>query len=234
MHTHALTNNAQATVNGQASFSGLSINLAGAGYVLVASSGGLAAAESAAFTVQATVSRLAFVTQPASVAGQAQALPVAPAVALQDSAGNTVATAAPLDVTLALKAGTGGAGAILSGTRTQTSVNGRATFPGLSINVPAAGYVLVATVAAAGVTAAESAAFGVSGAATKLAFVAAPTNATSGSFVARPHRLSSSFWSRLVSTRLILVRTARRGAAQAGRLRCSRAWRCSTPTACAC
>lgn len=89
--------------NGVVAFSGLSIDLPGSGYVLVASSAGLTAAESSAIAVLAVPTKLAFTTQPAASVGAGATFATAPVVTVQDSSSNTVATAA-LDVTLEIQA----------------------------------------------------------------------------------------------------------------------------------
>ena len=145
-----------AAVNGVATFSGLSIDKAGAGYTLSAASPNLVAAASTPFTVTAApASLLAFTVQPsAGLTGT----PFSPAVAvaIRDLFGNLI-TNATQSVTIALGANPGGA--TLLGTTTVAAVNGVATFPGLRIDKPGTGYTLTAT--AASLTAATSAGFAV-------------------------------------------------------------------------
>ncbi len=134
-------------VNGVATFSGLSINLAGTGYTLTATSGSLTPAVSSPFDVTTTPvgppTKLGFTTQP-SGAGAGTAFTTQPAVTIQDANGNTV-TSSSAPVTLAITSGTGASGAALSGTATVNAVNGVATFSGLSINMAGTGYTLTAT-----------------------------------------------------------------------------------------
>jgi uncharacterized delta-60 repeat protein len=94
-----------------------------------------------------------FTTQPSTTAAGA---PVSPAVqvAIQDPNGNTITTAT-LAVTVAI--GNNPGGGTLSGTTTRQAVNGVATFPGMSIDAPGAGYTLTATSGALDAT--SSAAF---------------------------------------------------------------------------
>jgi hypothetical protein len=129
-------------VNGVASFPGLSIDKAGAGYTLVASSIPLTSATSAAFTITpAAVARLAFIGQPSSgTAGVALAPAVG--VAIQDAFGNTVPNATNA-VIVAL--GTNPTGGTLSGSTTMNAVNGVASFSGLLIDKAGSGYMLVAS-----------------------------------------------------------------------------------------
>src|SRR2546426_5515619 len=127
-------------VNGVATFAGLSINKAGSGYTLVASSVPLTSASSAAFTIApAAAAKLAFTGQP-NDGTAAMALAPAVAVVIQDAFGNPVPGA-----TNAVTVGTGanpGAGT-LSGTTAVNAVNGVASFGDLSINKAASGYTLV-------------------------------------------------------------------------------------------
>jgi len=97
--------------------------------------------------------QLAFIVQPTSTAfGQVITPPVR--VAVQDGFGNQISTGT-YSVTLALGSNPGGG--ILSGTLTRNTVEGVATFPGLSINNIGVGYTLTAL--AAGLNSATSAPF---------------------------------------------------------------------------
>jgi len=148
-------------VNGVATFSGLSVNLAGSGYTLGATSGTLTPATSTAFDVVAgSAAKLAFTTQPGSSNTVGAALGTQPVVAIRDAGGNTVTTSTDA-VTLAITPGTGASGADLSGTKTVNAVNGVATFSGLSVNLVGSGYTLSATSGA--LTSATSSAFDVVG-----------------------------------------------------------------------
>src|SRR5205085_1470398 len=85
-----------------------------------------------------------------------------------------------------IKAGTGTAGAALSGTATVAATNGVATFSGLSIDKSGASYQLHATDGV--LTAADSSAFSVTvGAAAKLAITQQPSSSTGGTaFATQP------------------------------------------------
>ena len=159
-------------VNGLATFTDLRIDQAGQGYILSASSTGLTTSNSAPFNVSSlTPTQLGFVTQPAgALAGVA--FTTQPSVAVQDVLGNTITTASA-NVTLAIASNPPGNG-VLSGTATVTTVNGVATFGGLSIDKPGTGYILSANTTG-GLTSANSTAFTVSGPATKLAFTTQPS-----------------------------------------------------------
>ena len=99
--------------------------------------------------------RLAFVSQPVTTAPGAPIVPPVQ-VAIQDGFGNTL-TGSSMAVTLMLV--TNPTGATLSGTLTQSAVNGIATFANLSIDRIGSGYTLAAS--AAGVIGATSDAFDV-------------------------------------------------------------------------
>ena len=89
--------------NGVATFSSLSINNAGTGYTLAATSAGLTAATSSAFNVTAgTASKLVFSVQPSNTAAGASITP-AVTVTIQDAGGNTVTTSTAA-VTIAIGA----------------------------------------------------------------------------------------------------------------------------------
>jgi hypothetical protein len=128
---------------GVATFSGLSIDSAGAGYTLTATASGLSSATSGAFTVlPAPAVRLEWLVQPGSrTAGNVFSPAVQ--VALRDSLGN-LATTTGTSVTMAITAGTGTAGAVLAGTTPVATVNGVATFADLSIAKAGTGYTLTA------------------------------------------------------------------------------------------
>lgn len=163
-------------INGVATFSGLSINRPGSGYVLTASSGDLTLADSGAFTVAVVPTHLVFNQQPA---GASPSVPFTtqPVVTAMDEFGNP-APAFTGAITLQIKPGTGTAGAALTGNFIKTPVNGVATFSGLAINKAGAGYVLRAT--ASGLTAAESESFSIEAVATRLAFSASPAGVLVG------------------------------------------------------
>jgi hypothetical protein len=142
-------------VNGVATFTDLSLDKAGTGYQLTATSSGLTSADSGTFDVAiGTATKLAITTQPSTSNTAVTAFATQPAVAVQDAGGNTVAGAG-VNITLAIKSGTGTAGAILSGTTTvATAASGIATFSDLSIDKAGTGYILRAT--SGSLTAAES------------------------------------------------------------------------------
>ncbi|HJQ64957.1 MAG TPA: hypothetical protein VJ816_01200, partial [Gemmatimonadales bacterium] len=162
------------TGTGIATFSDLSIDASGTGYRLLAASTGLTSAVSQAFTIGAgTADHLVFTVSPSNaVAGVA----IAPSVKVTalDALGNVDQTYIG-SVTVAITAGTGTAGAILSGTATQAAVGGVATFAGLNVDKAGAGYTLSAT--ATGLTGTTSGTFTISPAgADHLIFSVQPSN----------------------------------------------------------
>jgi hypothetical protein len=167
-------------VNGIATFSGLSIDKAGAGYTLTATSPGMTTATTTAFSVSAgPATKLIVTTQPSSGNTSGAAFGTQPRVTIQDASGNTVTTSSAA-VTLAITSGTGAAGAVLSGTKTVNALNGIAAFSGLSIDKAGTGYTLTAT--SPDLTTTATAAFNVSAlAATKIAFTTNALSITSGS-----------------------------------------------------
>ena len=144
-----------AAVAGTATFGNLSINIAATGYRLAATSSGLTPDTSSAFSITAgPASKLAFTVQPVATTAGANITP-AVQVSAEDAFGNVVTTFAG-SVTVAISAGTGTAGAVLSGTLTQPLASGVATFGDLKIDLTGTGYKLVAT---GGLTSATSTAF---------------------------------------------------------------------------
>ncbi|HET7250496.1 MAG TPA: invasin domain 3-containing protein, partial [Gemmatimonadales bacterium] len=166
---------------GVATFPGLSIDKAGAGYTLSASSGTLTAAASQTFTITVgSATQLAFTTQPSTTQAGAAMTP-AVRVAVQDAGGNLVATATN-SITVAIGANPGGA--TLSGTTTVAATAGVAQFGTLSLSKSGTGYTLVAT--ASGLANDTSTAFtvtsgGVSSTTSTVVAVPASITASSGS-----------------------------------------------------
>lgn len=144
----------RAAVNGVATFSGLSLDKVGNGYKLQATALGLTGTLSDSFNVlPRTDSYLAFTVQPANTP-QGDALTPAIEVEVRDYQGQRVTTSNKM-ITLSL--GTNPDGGTLSGTLSRAAENGRALFPGLSLDKIAKGYTLQAT--ANGLTTAVSSAF---------------------------------------------------------------------------
>src|SRR5437667_176154 len=163
-------------VNGVATFSNLSIDKAGTGYKLTATSGTLTSATSSAFNITVgTATKLVFDQQPTNTVAGAS---ISPALTLQvqDANGNVVTTS-QASATVAI--GTNPGGGTLGGTTIVSAVSGVATFSGLSIDKTGTGYTLAAT--STGLTSATSSAFNITpGTANKLAFSQQPSNTTAG------------------------------------------------------
>ena len=116
-------------VNGVATFTGLVLETAAAGYQIEASGGGLAGTETDPFTVSpAAASQLVVTGQPPSSAAPGRSFTLV--VTAEDPFGN-IATTASGNVTVALPGGSGGT---LGGTTTEPLVNGVATFAGLTLS----------------------------------------------------------------------------------------------------
>jgi len=151
-----------AAVNGIASFSGLWIDKAAAGYTLTAAASGLTPATSNNFTVNpGAPTKLAFGTQPANV--EANAVFGAPVTAtIVDAYGNVVTgatNAVTVDFGVNVWKSVFSNGSSLFGTKTANAVSGVATFNNLRVDKPGPGYTLAA--AAAGLTAGTSTPFAV-------------------------------------------------------------------------
>ncbi len=136
------------TVNailGVATFTGMSVSAAGAGYSLSAEATGLTSATSSLFNVASTVAgpatQLAITTQPANTtAGVA----IAPAIVVTArDVSNNLATTFSGNVMLAFGANPGGS--TLGGTVTATAAAGIATFSTINLNKSGVGYTLVAS-----------------------------------------------------------------------------------------
>src|SRR5438309_1678695 len=170
-----------AAVNGVATFSTLSLNMASTGYTLTATATALTGATSSAFNIGAgAAAKLVFTVQPSNAVAGAASTP-ALQVTVQDAQGNTVTTATT-SITVAI--GTNPASGTLSGTTIVAAVNGVATFSTLSLNTAGSGYTLTAS--ATGLTGATSTAFNISvsvGPAAKLVFTVQPSNAAAGTAI---------------------------------------------------
>jgi hypothetical protein len=162
-----------AVSDGVASFSGLSIDQAGAGFAIEASAAGLATATTGVFAVTAAApAQLVIEAGPPSsvTAGAGFGL----SVTVEDVYGN-VETGYDGSVTAGLEGGP--AGAALSGPLTEPASDGVATFSGLELTRAGSGYAL--TAGATGLASATSSSFSVAPAtATKLTIAAEPPTST--------------------------------------------------------
>jgi uncharacterized repeat protein (TIGR01451 family)/CSLREA domain-containing protein len=144
-----------AAVAGVATFNGLSINTAGSGYTLAASSSGLTGATSTAFNITVgAAAQLAFGQQPTNSTANVAITP-APTVRILDAGGNLTASTANVMVAIGTNPGPG----TLGGTLIVAASAGVATFANLTIDTAGNGYTL--TAASAGLTDATSSAFNV-------------------------------------------------------------------------
>jgi hypothetical protein len=140
-------------VAGIATFTDLEIDLAGTGYTLTFTSGGLTPAASAAFdVVAAAATQLVIATQPGNGNGGV-ALAPQPVLEAQNATGQ-VDIGFVGNVTAAITTGTGTTGAALLGTAVLAVANGVATFSDLAIDLAGTGYTLTFT--AAGLVSATS------------------------------------------------------------------------------
>jgi len=143
-------------VGGEATFSDISIDKAGSGYTLDATSTGLSAATSASFDITVgPATQLVYSVDPMNAVSTAFISP-AIKVRLLDDGGNQVSTA-PNPVTLAINDNPGNG--TLTGTLTVSVVAGEATFSDVSIDKRGNGYRLI--VSAPGLTSAVSEEFNI-------------------------------------------------------------------------
>ncbi len=166
---------AKGLVNGVVRFKDLSIDKAESGYTLSATSGNLAPAVSAPFSVAPGPAAMVSFTRQPQGATAGSPFAVQPVVAVEDSQGNIVPNFTG-PVTLVVMYGR----AALSGTATVKAVNGVATFTGVSMNKAGSKYALLAT--GDGLVPDTSSLFEiVPGPATKLVFAVQPDEAIAGS-----------------------------------------------------
>jgi len=165
-------------VAGVASFSALSLSLAGSNYQLVASSTGLTNVSSATFNVVSGTAaiKVHFVTQPSNAASRTAMSPSVQVV-VQDNSGTTV-TAPAVTVTLAI--GTNPSGGAFTGTTTSAlTVGGIATFTDVQLNLVGTGYTIIAS--ATGLNSETSNAFNITAAAaSKVGFLTQPATVVAG------------------------------------------------------
>src|SRR5438046_7118213 len=123
---------------GVATFSATSIDKAGTGYSLGASSAPLTPVTSGPFNVSAAAStRLALTTRPSSTAQSGQPLAHQPVVQLQDANGNPVSQS-----NVVVTATPSPAGATASNNTATTGTTGAATFSGLTLRGAVGSYTL--------------------------------------------------------------------------------------------
>jgi len=167
-------------VNGVANFTGAGLNIttAATGYILIASTGGLAGAESQSFDITSGPAvQLAFATSPGNTPAGA---PLTLAIEARDSYGNLATSlTGTVDISIASNPG----GGLLGGTTSKAFSGGIASFgaaDGLNIGRLGVGYTLHAV---SGALTADSAAFNIT--ASRLVFGAAPGNTPVGTAFAQ-------------------------------------------------
>jgi hypothetical protein len=168
---------------GIATFSDLSINIAGQGYTLVATvnnNSNFGTVISSSFDEATAATKLAFVQQPTSgTAGLVITPPIT--VQVEDSSGDPVSGI--FGVSIGITPGTGTPGAVLGGTLSVTTDgNGLATFKDLTVSLAGTGYTL--TAASGGLTSATSTAFDQTQ--THLVFIQQPTNGNINTAISPP------------------------------------------------
>jgi alpha-tubulin suppressor-like RCC1 family protein len=140
-------------INGVASFTGLWVNRAAAGYTLSANSGTLTAATSTAFSISpAAPAKLAFGVNPINVLGNAVIAGAAAApltVLITDMFDNQTAATSSVTVSVGTNPwrtpfATGATLSATSGLLTRAAVAGVATFSDLRLDKPGPGYTLLA------------------------------------------------------------------------------------------
>jgi hypothetical protein len=133
----------QTPAGGVATFAGLSIDLAGAGYTLTATASGVTGTTSATFNIApAAATQLVFTVQPSNTGANASITPPVQVTA-EDGFGN-VDTTYGANITMAMGTNAGGAGSVLSGTKVVAASHGVATFSDLNINNTGVGYTITA------------------------------------------------------------------------------------------
>ncbi|HET9050190.1 MAG TPA: RHS repeat domain-containing protein, partial [Candidatus Dormibacteraeota bacterium] len=169
--------NTVTAVGGTATFGNCSVDRAGTGYTLTATTGSVTATSTAFDVGVGPIAQIAFTTQPGGGTGGV-AWPAQPIVAIEDAGGNQE-PAASGSVALSITAGTG-SGALTCAANALPAVRGAALFDGCRIDRTALAYTLTARDTADGLTT-TSAPFAITaGAAAQLLFTTQPGGAGSG------------------------------------------------------
>ena len=166
-----LTSGTAVLNNGVTTFTGLTLNKAASGYTLTATSGGVSAATTGAFTVHAaTATQFAVTNPPPGRVAVGSGFSVS--VAAEDGAGNIDPTFTGT-VSLTLN---NASGATLGGTLTATAVAGVATFTGLSLSQAGTGYTITASGGESSITTTAINVAATTTAATQLILTTAPVS----------------------------------------------------------
>ena len=135
--------------NGVFALANCSIDKAGIGYRLNATSSGLTSGQSNPFNVAVgPATRLAFLVQPPLQATALAPFPTNIQVAIVDAGGNTVTAGITATLGLAITSNPSAGTLSCSGGNTATTTNGVATFTSCSINNQGSGYMLTASAVA--------------------------------------------------------------------------------------
>ena len=171
---------ALAAVAGTASFNDINIDVAGSGYTLDATAGGLTTATSSSFNITQVPTQLVITQQPTD-AFNSVAISPAITVEIQDATGTLVSSATD-NVTVTFGTDPSAGSATLGGTLTVAAVGGIATFSDLDIDTVNNGYTL--SFSSGSLTGATSNTFNITQApATQLVFTQEPTSTTAGTFI---------------------------------------------------
>ncbi|MBX3459348.1 MAG: DUF2341 domain-containing protein [Planctomycetes bacterium] len=166
---------------GEATFAGLSIDLADTGYELSFTNGTLSVDSNPFDVAIGPAAALTVETQPGGAITGGVAFPQQPVVALRDAGGNVLSGDNTTVIGVAIAPGTGTTGAALSGTPNATVAAGIATFSGLSINLAGTNYQLRFSAGSLNV---DSGQFDVSvGTAVALAVTVQPSSTTGGAVI---------------------------------------------------
>ena len=174
-------------VNGVATFSGLSLDKAGAGYTLVASTPGMPDETSPSFAITpGAATRLAFTQQPTATTPNTSITPAVTVTALDRYDNVVTGFTAAITITLGRDGSVLG-NAQLSGTRTVNAAAGVASFADLKLDQLGSGYTLVA--ASNGLVSATSERFDItplSGSASEQRFSQQPSAVQEGATMSPP------------------------------------------------
>ena len=128
----------QSAVSGVASFNDITVDYAGSGFTLDATSGVLTPATSASFNVNSVPAQLVITTQP-SDADQLAVMTPSIVVEIRD-ANNIIVSSATDNISLAFGTDPSAGAATIGGTTTKAAVNGVATFDDITVDTANTGY----------------------------------------------------------------------------------------------
>ena len=175
----------ETVVNGYATFTGCSINVASASYytLYATSSPVWTPITSGAFYIGGSANHLAFTTQPGG--GAAGAVWAQQPVVAVENASNAVISDYTTVVYLSIATNPAGGTISCTGGLSEVAVNGYATFTGCSINLASASYYTLYATSSPSWTAATSGGFYIGGSSQQLAFVTQPGGGAAGAIWAQ-------------------------------------------------